>query len=222
MGKYIITNNELYHYGVKGMKWGVRRYQNKDGSLTSAGKKRLVESLRKDFKKTVTGKHATDASKIYQRNVADAANRGLTIKDKKMVIDAKKKLISAVEKADEADKILSDLSEEYAFDYYNKQMDSHPEKYNTDKANDELMLYALNEYGYNKAIASRPDLAKALREKDSCYDAFIKSCRDASDKLLGEYGDMQLYDFGPIPLTVKDSIFNTIVTMDFDINDRRS
>lgn len=32
--------NELYHHGVKGMKWGVRRYQNKDGSLTSAGKKR--------------------------------------------------------------------------------------------------------------------------------------------------------------------------------------
>ena len=30
----------LIHYGVLGMKWGVRRYQNKDGSLTSAGKKR--------------------------------------------------------------------------------------------------------------------------------------------------------------------------------------
>lgn len=30
----------LYHHGVKGMKWGVRRYQNKDGSLTPAGKKR--------------------------------------------------------------------------------------------------------------------------------------------------------------------------------------
>lgn len=30
----------LYHHGTKGMKWGVRRYQNKDGSLTEAGKKR--------------------------------------------------------------------------------------------------------------------------------------------------------------------------------------
>ena len=31
-------SEELYHHGIKGMKWGVRRYQNKDGSLTLAGK----------------------------------------------------------------------------------------------------------------------------------------------------------------------------------------
>lgn len=33
-------NNELYHYGVRGMRWGIRRFQRKDGSLTPAGEKR--------------------------------------------------------------------------------------------------------------------------------------------------------------------------------------
>ena len=32
--------DELYHHGIKGQKWGVRRYQNEDGSLTNSGKKR--------------------------------------------------------------------------------------------------------------------------------------------------------------------------------------
>lgn len=47
---YVITLNggfisecELYHYGIKGQKWGVRRYQNDDGSLTPSGKKRYSD-----------------------------------------------------------------------------------------------------------------------------------------------------------------------------------
>ena len=47
---YIITSNGgfyssdyLYHHGIKGMRWGVRRYQNPDGSLTAAGKKRVSQ-----------------------------------------------------------------------------------------------------------------------------------------------------------------------------------
>ena len=40
-GYSVITlNGELYHHGILGQKWGVRRYQNKDGSLTAEGYKR--------------------------------------------------------------------------------------------------------------------------------------------------------------------------------------
>lgn len=42
--------NEICHHGIKGMKWGVRRYQNKDGSLTAAGRRRLLKMEKKQIK----------------------------------------------------------------------------------------------------------------------------------------------------------------------------
>ena len=39
------VSDELYHHGIKGQKWGIRRYQNEDGTLTSEGKKRYGKGL---------------------------------------------------------------------------------------------------------------------------------------------------------------------------------
>lgn len=43
-----MEKNTLAHWGVKGMRWGVRRYQNKDGSLTPAGKKRYDRDIQEN------------------------------------------------------------------------------------------------------------------------------------------------------------------------------
>lgn len=44
---YVLTSDgELYHAGIKGMRWGVRRYQNSDGTLTSAGKRRYARDAK--------------------------------------------------------------------------------------------------------------------------------------------------------------------------------
>lgn len=41
-------NDYLYHWGIKGQKWGVRRYQNADGTLTDAGQKRYARDQREN------------------------------------------------------------------------------------------------------------------------------------------------------------------------------
>jgi hypothetical protein len=60
--------NELYHYGIRGMRWGIRRYQNKDGSLTPAGEKRLNDYKSKETER-ITKKYQVDKLSVKRNKL---------------------------------------------------------------------------------------------------------------------------------------------------------
>lgn len=90
--------NEMYHHGIKGMKWYVRRFQNKDGSLTPAGKKRYsgdsegtTESAEETRARVLK---STNASEIYKhRDLLTTAE----INERLNRIDTEKRLANVAE-----------------------------------------------------------------------------------------------------------------------------
>lgn len=76
-----ISIDELYHHGIKGQKWGIRRYQNPDGTLTAAGKKKQAKAA-KEYEKEMIAygrdavKNATALNVKAYNKTADEYNNG--------------------------------------------------------------------------------------------------------------------------------------------------
>lgn len=85
------NTSTLYHHGVRGQKWGIRRYQNKDGTLTPAGRKR-AEKLEKNYKE-LTGKKLSKTSKLKEddkakpKSIKDMTNDELREKTTRMRLE---------------------------------------------------------------------------------------------------------------------------------------
>ena len=99
--------DELYHWGIKGMKWGVRRYQNEDGTLTEAGKKRSAKTIEK------IGKMYDYSNKWTRRKINKLNAKGKTAKANVMEEMIRRNEKAKQEKIDAVSKMNTDDLTQY-------------------------------------------------------------------------------------------------------------
>ena len=141
-------NGELYHWGTKGMKWGVRRYQNKDGSLTPAGRKR----------------YAQEEAKLKAREKSLKGREKAAARQAKL--DAKKAELDAREKALKGGKKTKTPEEKPA---------SNKPKSMRDMTDDELREHTTRMQLEKQYIDAQKNLSAAMPQKVSRGQAFMKS-----------------------------------------------
>lgn len=90
-GYELVRESDLTHHGIKGQKWGVRRFQNEDGSLTAAGKKRQgntsadrisskINSSYQRSKKLADTYYDSPSSKAYKKAMKDQMKIDQTVR----------------------------------------------------------------------------------------------------------------------------------------------
>ena len=104
-----INHSELRHYGVLGQKCGVRRYQNPDGSLTPAGKRRYGDVGKYEYQSLSTKAHQT-ALKKADRDLENTKSSGQSKRAQQAAADKVKKMESMLKKSKKLDAKYLDYS----------------------------------------------------------------------------------------------------------------
>lgn len=163
--------DELQHHGVTGMKWGVRRYQNKDGTLTAAGKKRYAKEMEKlkEQEKIAKNKAKTRAMIDKLEEKRKQVNE-LNNPKKKTTEDNAPKLTK--------EDILKSHSAELI--YKNKDMF-------TDKEIQDAYNRLNNERNIKNMIPEKVNKGKKFVDKFTNTAKTVKNLVDASDDVIKSY-----------------------------------
>ncbi len=193
----------LAHHGILGQRWGVRRYQNADGTLTNAGKKRYAKSIAK-------ATSLDEASKIARNNVSPSATKALRSKHEAWSTAQSK--VDEMEQSQEFKK-LEKAARSEARESVKKQIkdDFDLADYNFNElVNDEYWEGGFRdslELAYRK---KNPKYDAALKEVDRTWKEYDEASEKFVDDLVGKYGKMKMKNLPDWQkrITVRNVVYN--------------
>lgn len=212
--------NETYlaHHGIKGQKWGVRRFRNPDGTLTEAGRKRYSKDLYKTIEstgRTERHKYTYDDTKQVVKQKLDGV---FTKDDHDKLSAAYNDYMAKGKKYAESDEKLDEYALKYADEAYRAEMKRNGAAYPTERDKQRLHESCLYDVGYDRARKEHRDLVAAEKQFQKAYDTYIDQCTAVATKITGKYGGYTVKSLsnGDWQTKVDEVVAQAIKSLDHD------